>query len=1167
MRRKILLATILLLVIGLVTGGCELETDKEEDLLPTRGVGETFKMYTDDVGPFFEIDFTGNVTGRMGYYFDVDHSYRDGIDDPIGNDPEQWAAKNAEYFYQLDKVTAGITAIAFGDDGFATGAKPVAVAKVRPGTRDYEVPLESIKLWINENDVTGYVPGQYIDEPNWLSYHDPILGDEVRAPLTGNAVSKDYDLAEVGLLDVAEALGVSGTKSNSNGDTKKDYSTYTDAGIEPFEIGAKNQHCESGLNLEKVCKKFKGLMNLETINTARYQSREGRNTYKWNWATSANDAQKKCEQSLFYSLQYGGRSGSDLISCLRDCSGSSEELLACKIDCQRNVMGDQYSCGGSFPPDVMSARLVVHRNEPIRWEPVEALKGKNIDCYDYPEGERESYCNAVYSEFVENGVTVSGDDTLSLYVEYADVEANIWGGKLSVSLNGGDPVEYALDKYALKPKHRKNQERIFDTYGTCSEMTDEAFKEYCRSAYTTNSFDDARMIGVMFEFSDQVPDGKIEYAVSLTDGYLWERKLSYVKQLWQGVDEKGYPFRSKVAKTPLCEDMPEGPEKYNVCQQVYCGKTGGTSQTGFFYVESINNDPDSRSTRWGKNDKQFKFWEVLAPHLSRFTVGTGFIDAKSMSSDYLYALEDFDLSIMQGMVGTMTTSYDLYEMDWSGFNAMLFTNTTNLRKSKFNFTDDIESAAFYIDQPLTPGLFTFYGDAGWNIFPKAPAGIENRNQAFVRGDFETTRLPIRLTPAYSTEIKYTGCVTGCDYYIDFLYDFVHYDLEQFDTREDALENCELNVADPYWGCIIDCINLSDNNINGCITFDSCTSSCEDNFHVVTLFDVIKDTTETIKLLTYCDDSPRDINCYSKTSTNNKLCQTFGTDKVKDVYTNLTLSVPPDFLENCVYRRALLVPPDSPDARGCWTKEEIEDLWSMKSNADMKKVQKRLEAEKIWGYRQYNLDQDTCLSQYGLDSGTDNPCLYITRNRTQDERRAGWTDRELCCDTTYEVPINIGVYGIAGNRYEGLPGSYEPVVDIFSEEDAAWDGTTKRQYRISLAYGPKMPLTFLFGTPTASMQSQAYFTAFTESQWVATGFFPPGEFADGAWVWLGMYSYNWQKFPEYEAWALGVVDTEENVIMGAENPYINTINLTFGDLRALSQSSEDDWLDPGADELL
>ena len=1162
MRRKIVLATIILMAIGLITGGCELDADREEDQLPTRGVGDSFKILVDDIGPFFELDLTGNLTGRQGYTFDADHSWRSGIDDPLGTDPELWADTNAEYFYQLDKSTAGIVAIAFGDDGRATGAKAVAMAKVRPGKQQYDIPLESVTSWINEDYVIGYIPGQYIDEPNKLVYNAPGLGNELRAPLTGKTVLKTYDLRVVGTLDVNSALSASKSKSKTESYTKEEDLPF-EGEYEPYAPGQKDDHCDDGINYKSICNKFynAGLMNMDEINNLRFSSREG--AFKWNWADSKNEAITKCQQSLFYSVKFDGRAGSDYAKCLKNCPGGTAELSACKDACQHDMLGDEYGCDGSYGPDVMGVRLMVHRTEPVSWEPKPEYQGNIDDCNDYPEEERGEVCNAVYSEFVEDGVTLTGGEYLSIFVDYADVEANLWGGKLSISLNGGEPVDFVLDQYAIKPEYEASKEQIFDEYGYCDDMTEELKQAYCQIAYTANSFEDARLVGAMLEFNDTIPDGKIEYTVSLTDGYLWERKKPYLKQLWQGVDDKGYPLRYSVSETPLCMDMSDqDQQKYELCRQVYCGKAGEIQHTGFFYVESITpSDIEPETNSYASDENEFKFWEIYAPFLDRYNIGKGFVDVQALSSDYLYEIEDFDLSIIQGMICSLVTTHDMYELTWTEFNNQLFTTTANLRSTKYDFSDDIEAAAFYIDQPLTPGLFTFYGDAGWNIFSKAPGSMDNNDQPFIHGDFETTRIPINLTPAYGTNINYSGCNQSCEHYTDYVYNYLHEELEEFANAEEALENCEKNFADPYWGCVVDCVNLSDNSLNGCVTFSSCLSSCDAKWNVVTQDDIDNHNPQGIlQFLNYCDDSPQEINYYSSlsndgNSTNNTPYTEFSQEPLREITLNMSLSVPADYLENCVYRRALLVPPDSPDPQGCWTKDEIYALWSLKDDRELGKLNPEL-------------SQDVCLNQYNLKVTTENPCLYMTRSVSEEERAMGRADRELCCNTTYETLINVGVYGIADGSYlEAMPGAYEPVVDIFSEEDAKWDGTTKKYYTINLPYGPKMPLKFMGGTPSKDMQSQSYFAAFTKAQYVATGFYPPGGFSDGDWVWLGIYSYNWQKFPEYEAWSIAVVDTEENVIMGTENPYIEMINLHFGDLRALASTPDGYYLDPDADELI
>ncbi|MCZ7584785.1 MAG: hypothetical protein M5R36_16445 [Deltaproteobacteria bacterium] len=99
----------------------------------------------------------------------------------------------------MDRPTAGIVGLSFGDDGFASGAKAFAMAKFRPGQTEYEIPVESLTKWVRRGAAMGYRPGRYKDVPNTLVYTDRVTGTEAEAPLTGQRESVDYELASLGM--------------------------------------------------------------------------------------------------------------------------------------------------------------------------------------------------------------------------------------------------------------------------------------------------------------------------------------------------------------------------------------------------------------------------------------------------------------------------------------------------------------------------------------------------------------------------------------------------------------------------------------------------------------------------------------------------------------------------------------------------------------------------------------------------------------------------------------------------------------------------------------------------------------------------------------------------------------------------------------------------------
>jgi hypothetical protein len=897
MTRKLLLVTMALLAFGILFAGCELEADKEAEMLPTRGVGTTFKLLVDDIGPLREKNESGHSTDRAGFYYDIDHNALSNGD------------KVKDYFYQLEKPTVGIIGLAFGDDGFASFGKPIAMAKIVPGKEEYEIPLDSIKEWVKADTALGYRPGQYIDEPNSLVYENRVNGEEVEAPMTGETTSVRFRFQSLGSI----AVGGSGTASTGGYDEAGYDETTYEEGYDTLAFGEKNARCAEWT---PICDK-----------------EDSCGMFKDGWGKS------DCLDRMYN--YYDGAQGAQYLTCLKGCAaggGGCDSFESCQRNCEREKLTDVYGCGGSYGPDVLDVFYVVSGDN-----------GEN---------------------FAETGVTIKENERLAVYVEYADVECNMDCGYMTVAIDG---QEYKLDL-------------------PC--------KADGETELGCNSSADRKYIG--FTFENPISDGEHAFTVSLTDGE--------------------WCFKSKYHPDGVCRN---------------CAKTGEVTYSGSFVVEDGGSDVDDSQITF---DKTLDFFEVYAIGLNKYNLGTGFIDIRAISSNYLFNFEDFDFGFIQGYLWSFLNTHNLGDLNINDLNRLIFTTTQDVRHTKYDDTDDIGSYAFYIDQPMSSGLFTFYGDPGWNIYPKAPYGAGNDDQPFIRGDFETTQIYVPMKPFYTVNPKYSGCGSACEYWIDLIYDTYRGQIDSFgDDKDGAFQSCQQHFADDFWSCRVDCWNRADEGINGCVEVDDCVNDCP--------------------------GSP---------GNDGSWCDAGATN----LELKLRFNVDPTYLENCLYKKLFFGPESDKTAECVWDSREIEE-WE---------------------------------------------------------------------------PVQVGLFGISSsNALEPVPDAYAPV--NYPQSD----------FVIQLPFGPKMPLAFLPITDAqGSVQGQMYLAAFTkDGTLLGTGFYPPDDNNDEDWGWLVIYSYNWSG-PELEGWSLSTI--AGNSITSIVNPFDPIIELNFGDLRALEDNPEDQWLDPNAEEL-
>ncbi|MDP8224772.1 MAG: hypothetical protein P9L99_15540 [Candidatus Lernaella stagnicola] len=706
MKRSATILAIALLLTGFLLGGCIiLEEDEEVDELPARGYG-TLKLSIDDVGPFDEFDEAGQPTGRRGFMFDLDH---DG---------------DFDYFYQIRRPSAGIVGLSFGADGFADGAFPQAMVMMTPGQTDYEVPLDSLTTWINQDRIVGYRPAKYIDRPDVLVYRNRLYDREEEAPLTGTRQSMRFRFLNVGVINVGGGANapIDDEDPISNDDVDE-------PDLLPAAFGEPDARCDDW---------FRHCEKLETCD-------------RMDWSV------QQCADHLYPYTNTAP--GQRYIRCLGDCKTGQncDKYLPCVDACWADNFSDAYGCESTYGPDAVDILLFVERD------------------------------GALFQ--VEQGYTVQQGEKLAVYIWYRDVEGDFGNGQINVQ--------------GIRPKLSVP---IDVRSGTLADRT---------------------LVG--FTVANPLPAGEYKLSVRLRDN----------------VDEcgrEGVPF----------------PVSFNSA-----GVTG---------VDNAPVEPGVRS---------LNLYETYARKIDKYNAGKGFIDESVVLQKgdeegyrFLYEITDFDVAIIQAYFWSFSGLDDFDVLDIDELNQSIVTTTQDDRGTKFDPSDDIQSSAFYIDQPMGSGLFTFYGDRGWNIYPKAPYGAANDNQPFIRGDLETTRVHIPFTPFYTVDPKYTGCGNLCSHWLSVLYDEGGA-LGGFDSLEEAVANCQANSGTQYWVAALQCVKQSDDGDNACQTINDCLSVL---------------------------GAP-------PTGGNRGLCQT---------HENLTLPVrvvvPPEYLANDEYRQLLLNDQNDPNWR-------------------------------------------------------------------------------------------------------------------------------------------------------------------------------------------------------------------------------------------------------------
>ncbi|MCZ7584784.1 MAG: hypothetical protein M5R36_16440 [Deltaproteobacteria bacterium] len=386
----------------------------------------------------------------------------------------------------------------------------------------------------------------------------------------------------------------------------------------------------------------------------------------------------------------------------------------------------------------------------------------------------------------EAGFTITDTDKLSVFFDYRDAECNF------NNFSGDDNEFFNVGRVRVDFTGGAGGGRTFYLRPSESQQLG------------CSSWDDKRMLGFTF---DGLTDGDYDFTVTLSDIRVPRGAIADFASLSDG--EWADLMDGLVDDSPCVREGTPYMGSFSVSD--YAGHDGTPGGLGVFPSD---------------------YYEVFETEINRFNIGKGFIDAYAADERYRYNLDEFDVSIIQGSLWTITGWDTFRDFTIDDLNRAIFSTTYNDRKTKFDPTDDLQSAAFWIDQPLSSGLFTFYGQAGWNIYPKGPA-FDNDDQPFIRGDFADSAIyfPFETNPATS---EYSGCYTDPYYWPDSYLKPSPLGLGRTSfegmSHDEMAESISRYSGTSYWQCRIKClrrVEALDNrcwDLNECIALSGCPDS-------------------------------------------------------------------------------------------------------------------------------------------------------------------------------------------------------------------------------------------------------------------------------------------------------------------------------------------------------
>ncbi len=705
-------------------------------------------------------------------------------------------------FYQLPKPNAGIIGLIFGDDGYAAGGKAFGMTAFKAGQTHYETPLASLTRWVREDTVISIDESQYLGMPDTVLYLNRITGEEMTAPLTGKKEEVVFSAWPMGLVTLGLDMT---TKSYFVKEDYKDDGFTPQAGEELY--GRCIDEPESPGDEDKpdymeVCQK---------LEDAGMLAESG-------MVTCGDDEQ--CEGDN---------------SCLSGyCYDSEFKVFQAEPWGVKRCMQEMYyhndGAGGTrFNACLMNNCL--HTSSVSRCFDkckVEQLSDENGCSGEYnPEiGDVVYVIKSPAGTYqIQAGGAVISSNSLSVFFDYMDADCNFHTADSEWANVGQVVVEMTEGADG----------------GTTFTLPPGSLELGC------NSFEDKAMLGFTFA---ELSEGTYKFKITLKQYQISTEVLVTAGFAGMSIEERG-AYISQLEKN----------QKDNDVVTIFCDKSSPSYEGSFVVSNFVGGDNRVAEIK----DLTFVMHETYVQDIDEYGLGRGFIDVLAVDPVYKTELMDLDVGMIQGYIWSVIDADSFPDWDMDELNGAIFGTTADNRHTKYIDTDDIQASAFYLDQPMTPGLFTFHGNTGWNIYPKAPYG-NNSDQPFVLGNFDTDEIYMPNKPFLKVDPRYAGCNFEADYWGDFLYlkladerGFIDgslqrvYSCERMDNiiseyfgsrdKQEFIADAEAYNAWPYWNCRISCLKDTDGGLNGCYTLEDCLDLCTDEDPI---------TVENSRPVTQCD---------------------------------------------------------------------------------------------------------------------------------------------------------------------------------------------------------------------------------------------------------------------------------------------------------------------------
>jgi hypothetical protein len=650
-----------------------------------------------------------------------------------------------------------------------------------------------------------------------------------------------------------------------------------------------------------------------------------------------------------------------------------------------------------------------------------------------------------------------------------------------------------------------------------------------------NSFEDKKMLGFTFA---ELSEGTYKFKITLKQYQISTKLLVSAGFAAMNMEAQG-AYISQLEKN----------QKDNDVVTIVCDKSSPSYEGSFVVSNFIGGDNLVANIK----NLTFVMHETYVQEIDEYGLGRGFIDVLAADPVYMTELMDLNVAMIQGYIWSVIDADSFPDWDMDTLNSSIFGTTADNRHTKYIDTDDIQASAFYLDQPMTPGLFTFHGNTGWNIYPKAPSG-NNSDQPFVLGDFDTDEVYMPMKPFLKVDPRYAGCDFDGDYWGDYLYrqlaeerGFVDgalgrvYSCERIDNlisdyfgsrdKQDFIADAEAYSAYPYWNCRISCLKDTDGGVNGCYTLEDCLDLCPEG-----------------------DPKAAQKEPFTQ-------CQMPGYERLD---LTVEVSVPPAFRGSPKYAH-LFNEPDDPlscfetDALSCSDDGSrlmrcVSGLWVEEANcADTDEVCRPTASS-------FACDRTQCSRTEECELACSGTRLLECSDgewAVSDTCEEGYTCHEKQCRKIWE-PLRVGLIPISTLMTSGTGGLSTEIVGI--PGGFVNYSTNVSRYFIPLPYMPYVTSAAASTIATTDWVTfQMYMAIFDRDGNVyAMSKDPTNTDPDFTLSHLVMWNTNWVG-PDMEGWTLAEVEISPGALSltATVNPATTILSMSFGDL----ETSGEDNLNP------